>query len=92
MYRVCRDPLLHVQARLWPPDVLFWETIFRPKNFQKKSGNHANTNIKMVWFKATSRLCMFVCAYMMHTMTQDHHGDRSKRRALGTFPSHRVIF
>jgi hypothetical protein len=47
MYRVCRDPLLPVQARLWPPDVLFWEFVFRPKNFQFFFGNHANTNIKM---------------------------------------------
>jgi hypothetical protein len=50
MHRVCRDPLLPVQARLWPPDVLFWEFFF-PQKFPKKIGNHANTNIKMVWPK-----------------------------------------
>jgi hypothetical protein len=38
MYRVCRDLLLHVQPRLWPPDVLFWDFRFRPKKSKKNVG------------------------------------------------------
>jgi hypothetical protein len=46
MYRVCRDPLLHVQARLWPPDVLFWEFFFAPKISKKmwESRKHQHQN------------------------------------------------
>jgi hypothetical protein len=51
MYRVCKDPLLPVQARLWPADVLLEGVFFVPQISQKEFGNHANTNIKMVWPK-----------------------------------------
>jgi hypothetical protein len=43
MYRVCRDPLLPVQARLWPPDVLFWEFFAAPIFFwESRKHQHQN--------------------------------------------------
>jgi folylpolyglutamate synthase/dihydropteroate synthase len=60
MHRVCRDPQLPVQARLWPPDVLFGGfPPLPPQIFQKKLGITQTSTSK--WHGSSPPLANLSC-------------------------------